>query len=43
MKSLKDKTITEGGGETKRFPLKFDTESFKKRLAETHPHLYLVG
>ena len=43
MKSLKDKTITEGGGETKRFPLKFDTESFKKRLAETHPHLELVG
>lgn len=42
MKSLKDNKIAERGGETKRFPLKFDTESFKRRLAKTHPHLELV-
>lgn len=43
MKSLKDNKIAERGGNEKCFPLKFDTESFKKRLAETHPHLELVG
>lgn len=43
MKSLKDNKIAERGGNEKCFPLKFDTESFKKRLAEMHPHLELVG